>query len=254
MEDITLGIPVFLIGLCIGSFANVLIWRVPRGEEWVSTPSHCPACGARLGVRDLIPVLSWLVLRGKCRACGGGISPRYPAVELLNGLLWLVCVLVFGITPFLPVALTVSTALLALSLIDWDTREIPDGFQLALLGLGLVWNGYAQIAGKGLLAENLIGFFAASLPLLLIAFLTKGGMGGGDIKLMAVCGLLLGWQRILLALALGSILGSLIMVPRHLLQKRERREEIPFGPFLSAGVYLSMCFGGAIIAWYLSFF
>ena len=249
-----MGIPIFLMGLAVGSFVNVLAYRIPRGEEWVSSPSHCTRCGHALAWYELVPLLSWLALGGRCRACKNPISRRYPTVELGHGLLWLLCALALGPVFFLPVALVTTTCLLALSFIDWETREIPDGFQLALLGLGLAWNGYAQIAGKGLLAENLIGFLAVSLPLLLIAFLTRGGMGGGDIKLMAVCGLLLGWQRILLALALGSILGSLIMVPRHLLQKRERREEVPFGPFLSAGVYLSMCFGGEIIAWYLSFF
>lgn len=254
MEYITLGIPVFLMGLAVGSFVNVLAFRIPRNEEWVSTPSHCTSCGHRLAWYELVPLLSWLALRGRCRACKSPISWRYPAVELGHALLWLLCAFALGPVPFLPIALLITTCLTGLSLIDWETREIPDGFQLVLLGLGLAWNGYAQITGQGLLAENLIGFLAASLPLLLIAFLTGGGMGGGDIKLMAVCGLLLGWKNILLALALGSVLGSLIMVPRHLLQKRERREEVPFGPFLSAGVYLAMCFGGELIAWYLTLF
>lgn len=242
-----------VVGLFVGSFVNVLIYRIPRGEEWVKTPSHCPACGHRLSWYELIPVLSWLALRGCCRVCKAPISLRYPAVELMNGLLWLICLLVFGISPFLPAALTISTCLLALSVIDWNTQEIPDGFPLVLLAAGLVWNGYTLYAGNHLWVENLIGFFAVSAPLYLMAILTRGGMGGGDIKLAAVCGLLIGWKNILLALVLASVLGSLVMVPRQLAAgRRIRGSMVPFGPFLSVGIFLSMCFGESLIRWYLS--
>lgn len=254
MEITPAAILAGLFGLFVGSFVNVLIYRIPRGEEWVKTPSHCAACGQRLVWYELVPVVSWLMLRGKCRICGLPISPRYPAVELFQALLWLVCAQVFGQIVFLAVALMLSTCLLALSVIDWKTKEIPDGFALVLLAAGLLWNGYLFSIGIGFPVGNLTGFFAGSLPLLLIAILTKGGMGGGDIKLMAVCGLLLGWRKILLALGLAAVLGTIIMLPIHIVQKKERRAEVPFGPFLSAGIFLAMCFGEELLGWYISLF
>lgn len=238
----------------MGSFANVLIWRIPRKEEWVKTPSHCTKCGKRLGLTDLIPVLSWLFLGGKCRSCKAPISARYPAVELLNGLMWLICALVIGPVPFLPVALILSTCLLVVAFIDLDTYEIPDGINIFLLSVGVIWNVFALLTGDSILLDNIIGFFSVSVLLLLIAILSKGGMGGGDIKLSAVCGLILGWQNMLLAICLASVLGAAVMLPVFIIKKREKRTPIPFGPFLAAGIFLSMCFGSGIIKAYLDIF
>jgi leader peptidase (prepilin peptidase)/N-methyltransferase len=245
-------IPVF--GLFIGSFANVLIWRIPRKEEWISTPSHCPKCGRRLTYLDMVPVLSWLFLRGRCRACAAPISARYPLVELLNALLWLICARVFGPVWFLPVALAVSTALLVIAFIDWDTKEIPDGLQIFILVIGILWNIYAFFAGEGLLLRNIIGFFSVSVLFLLIAILSKGGMGGGDIKLTAVCGLILGWQNMLLALGIASVLGMLVMLPSMIKRKRTGKSQIPFGPFLAIGIFIALCFGQRLILIYLNLF
>lgn len=243
-----------ILGLFVGSFANVLIWRIPRKEEWVKTPSHCTNCGRRLGFLDLVPLLSWIFLGGKCRFCKTGISIRYPAVELLNGLLWLICVLVFGPAPFLPVALALSTCLLVVTFIDLNTYEIPDGLNIFILSLGILWNIYALISGYDILLENVIGFFSVSVLLLIIAILSKGGMGGGDIKLSAVCGLILGWQNMLLSICAASILGAAVMLPVFIIKKKGKRTPIPFGPFLAAGIFISMCFGNAIIRAYLDIF
>lgn len=253
LPDMTaaLAIMAALFGLLFGSFANVLIFRLPRGEEVVKTPSHCMACGHRLRWYELIPVFSWLAQGGKCRACKACISAQYPIVELLNAALWAVCALRFGPSVYLAVAFTLSTGLLALSVIDWRTQEIPDGFQIVFLAAGVLWNLYALLSGKGVLLQNVIGFFAVSLPLWLLGRLYHGGMGGGDVKLMAVCGLLLGWQRILLALGLAAILGSAVMLPIHIIRKKERATPIPFGPFLAAGVWIAMCFGTELVQWYL---
>lgn len=239
------------MGLFFGSFVNVLIYRIPRGEEWVRTPSHCPNCGGRLLFYDMVPVLSWLLLRGKCRFCKSPVSFRYPAVELIHGALWLICVLVFGLSPFLAVALVLSSVLLTIAVIDWKTNEIPDGFNIFLLAAALLWNAYALFAGYDVWLQNLIGFFCVSLPLLLIAVLTRGGMGGGDIKLTAVCGLIVGWQRILLSLGIASIVGTAIMLPIYLIGKKDRNIPIPFGPFLAVGIFISMCFGHIVIRFYL---
>jgi leader peptidase (prepilin peptidase)/N-methyltransferase len=131
IEPLRIIIPI--IGLFVGSFANVLIYRIPRGEEWVVTPSHCVHCGKRLGVLELIPVLSWLAFRGKCHGCGEKISVRYPVVEILNGVLWYLCVRAIGPTAFLTPALLLTTALLVTAFIDWDTQEIPNGVHVFIL-------------------------------------------------------------------------------------------------------------------------
>ena len=246
---IKIMIPVF--GFFIGSFANVLIYRIPRGEEWVYTPSHCVSCGRKLRFYDMVPVFSWLFLRGRCRFCKSPISPRYPAVELINAILWLICSQVFGLSVFLFVSLAVSTALLILAFIDWDISEIPDGTNLFLLIIGVLWNAYAFFAGYGIWLQNIVGFFCVSVLLLLIAMASKGGMGGGDIKLTAVCGFILGWQNILLSLGIAAIFGTAIMLPIHLIKKKERGTPVPFGPFLAMGIFIAMCFGKQIIGWYL---
>lgn len=241
-----------LVGLFVGSFANVLIYRVPRGEEWVVTPSHCVRCGRRLRPLDLVPVLSWLLLRGRCRYCGEKISPRYPLVELLNGLLWYLCARALGPAAFLLPALLLVTALLVAAFIDWDTREIPDGIHIFILIVGILWNAYAAFEGYGLLLGNVIGFFAASGILLLLSILSRGGVGGGDIKLTAVCGLLLGWRNMLLSLAIASILGLLVMAPVFLIKKLHRKTPIPFGPFLAAGMVIAMLCGQTLIEGYFA--
>jgi leader peptidase (prepilin peptidase)/N-methyltransferase len=252
LADAYLKILIPIFGLLVGSFANVLIYRIPREEEWVRTPSHCPRCGRRLKWYDMVPVLSWLVLGGKCRSCGGPVSPAYPLVELINGLLWLLCVMVFGIAPFLPVSLALSTALLVVAAIDWKTQEIPDGINIFLLAVGVLWNVYAIAAGYHIWAQDLIGFFSVSVPLFIIAVLVEDGMGGGDIKLTAVCGLILGWKMILLALGLASVLGTAVLLPAHIIRKKDRKSTVPFGPFLAAGVLIAMCFGQNLIAFCFS--
>lgn len=243
-----------VLGLFVGSFANVLIWRIPRKEEWIKTPSHCINCGRRLGFLDMVPVLSWIFLGGKCRFCKSPVSVRYPAVELLNGLLWLICTLIIGPVPFLPVALALSTCLLVAAFIDLDTFEIPDGLNIFILLTGIIWNVYALIAGYDILLKNIIGFFSVSVLLLIIAIISKGGMGGGDIKLSTVCGLILGWQNMVLAICIASILGAVVMLPVFIIKKKERRTPIPFGPFMAAGIFISMCFGNVIIKTYLDIF
>lgn len=236
-----------VLGLFFGSFANVLAYRIPKSENWVSGRSKCTSCGRVLSGVDMVPVLSWLFLRGRCRTCKSTVSVRYPAAELACGLLWLICVQAIGLTPFLPTALLVSFALLPISLIDWDTQEIPDGFQIFILIIAAAWNLWALYAGYGIWLDNLIGFFAASVILLILGLVSRGGMGGGDVKLMAVCGLLIGWRGILIALGLGSVIGSAVMLPVYIINKKDRRETLPFGPFLSAGVFLAICFEEPIL-------
>lgn len=246
-------LPLFagIFGLLFGSFTNVLIYRVPRGEEFVKTPSHCTSCGHPLKWYELIPVVSYVALRGRCKSCKARISAVYPIVECVNALMWALCALRLGLSWELIVGFCLSTSLLAVSLIDWRTQEIPDGFQIFLLAVGILWNLYAALTGRGVLLQNAIGFFAASVPLFLLGILSQGGMGGGDVKLMAVCGLLLGWRNILLAVGLAAVIGTLVMLPIHIIKRKERREPIPFGPFLAAGAWIAFLYGAEIFHFWL---
>ena len=244
-----LYIIVFLYGITIGSFLNVLIYRLPKKENIVTTRSHCMSCGNQLKWYDLVPLFSYLVLRGKCRKCKAKISVQYPLIEGLNGVLYILVFSVYGISVETLLYCLLSSALLALSVIDLRTYEIPVGFQYFILVLGI-----ARVATdyKNWLLY-VIGFFAVSVFLYLIVLISKGAaMGGGDVKLMAVCGLLIGWKMILLSLAVGCILGSII----HLLRMKFSGQEhmLAMGPYLSLGIMISVLWGNQFLTWYLSGF
>ncbi len=238
-----------LYGLIIGSFLNVCICRLPRKENIVTTRSHCMNCGYQLKWYDLIPLFSWLALGGKCRRCKAKISVQYPVVETLNGILYLIVYWRFGFCVETLLYCLMASALLALSVIDFRTFEIPAGFNVFIAGLGLVrvltdlsnWKEYA------------IGFFVISAPLYLLYIITKGrGIGGGDIKLMAASGLLLGWQCTILAFIVGCIIGSVLHVLRMRITKADH--VLAMGPYLSIGIYICALWGTQMLDWYLSFY
>lgn len=238
-----------LLGLCVGSFLNVLIFRIPKQEEFVKTPSHCMSCGHGLSWYENIPLVSWLIQGGKCRHCHAPISPQYPIIEALNAILWLLCALLFR-GDWLTVGLycVLCSVLIVLAVIDWRTFEIPDGLNVVIAVLGLIrlltdlqhWSLY------------LIGACSVGGLFLIIWLVTQGrGLGFGDVKLMAAAGLLLGWKRILLALVVGCVAGSVI----HLIRMRHGAgKKLAFGPYLAGGIWLSAMFGDAIITAYLSLF
>lgn len=243
---IFLYIVVFLYGLVIGSFLNVLIYRIPKKENIAVVRSHCMNCDYQLKWYDLVPLFSWLFLRGKCRKCGQKISVQYPIVEASNAILYLLVFYRYGLSVESLLYCLLFSALLALSVIDFRTYEIPVGFNYFILILGLIrvatdytnWLNYV------------IGFFAVSAVLFLIIVVSKGrAMGGGDMKLMATCGLLIGWKLIILAFLLGCILGSII----HIIRMRVSGEDhvLALGPYLSMGVALAVLFGNQWINWYL---
>ena len=250
MDDMLPAVFVFFFGLLIGSFLNVCIWRLPREESIIRPGSHCPACSTVLGARDLVPVLSWLFLRGKCRFCGVKISARYPAVELLTGGLFLVTYLHYGLTPGLVAALVFSSFMVAITFIDLDHQIILDGMLalLAICGLGLqLWTGSVGWVSM------LIGAFVGGGLLLLLAILSRGGMGGGDVKFAAALGFWLGWPGILLGLFLGFVLGGLISLLLLVTGLRGRKDFIPFGPFIAIGAWIALLYGRRILDWYLGF-
>jgi len=249
MIEATLYFITFLFGIVIGSFVNVLILRIPRGEEFVKTRSHCMSCGHQLAWYDNIPLVSWLALGGRCRYCREKISAQYPIIEAANGLLTVLIFLVKGFSWDACVLALAVPALLALSVIDFRTYEIPFGFQIWLGALGLInvaLNGSEWVS-------YVTGFFAVSAVLWLIQLISKGrAIGGGDVKLMAVCGLLLGWKGVILAFFLGCILGSVIHLTR--MKVSGEGKILAMGPYLSAGVLISALWGEQILRFYLSFF
>ncbi len=239
-------IMVFVFGITIGSFVNVLVCRIPRRENVVTTRSHCEDCGYQLQWYDLIPLFSYIFLGGKCRKCKKPISIQHFLVEVLNGVLYLIVFWRFGLSMECLLFCLLCSALLALSMIDFKTYEIPVGFQYFIGALGIV----RVISDYTNWQDYVIGFFAVSVVLAILYYVSKGtAIGGGDVKLMAVCGLLLGWKLILLAFFVGCILGSVI----HLIRMRVSGEKhiLAMGPYLSAGVMLAALWGERFLNWYL---
>ncbi|ABO49582.1 type 4 prepilin peptidase 1, Aspartic peptidase, MEROPS family A24A [Desulforamulus reducens MI-1] len=241
---------VLITGLVVGSFLNVCIYRIPQGETVVTTPSHCFACGTRLKPWDLVPLFSYLLLRGKCRYCRVKISVQYPLVELITGLLFLATIYYWGISWQALAMLVFFSVLMVTTVIDIHHQIIPDSVLLVggLLGLPIIF-----FQSLDHLKWGLIGFFAAGLLLLLIALLSKGGMGGGDIKLAAVMGLYLGLKPVAIALFLSFLLGGAVGILLLATGIKGRKDPVPFGPFLAAGAIISAFLGERIIVWYLGF-
>lgn len=237
---------IFLYGIVIGSFLNVCIYRIPKNESIVKVRSHCMQCGHQLKWYELIPLFSYLFLGGKCKDCKSKISAQYPLVEGLNGSLYVFIFMINGINVDSLLYCLLTSALLTLSIIDFRTFEIPVGINYFIGALGLVYTAFHYADW----INHLVGFFAVSAVLRLIIALSKGrAMGGGDMKLMAACGLFLGWKEIILAFLLGCIIGSVIHVIRMKITKCDH--ELALGPYLSAGVFISMLWGEQLITWYL---
>ncbi|MBR1660098.1 MAG: prepilin peptidase [Oscillospiraceae bacterium] len=240
-----------VLGACLGSFLNCAAWRMARGESFLRGRSRCPVCGHVLGPAELVPVLSWLLLRGKCRHCGAAISPRYMLTELISAALALLCLLRFGLGVLFLRNLAFLCCLLCLSLVDWEISEIPDG---CLLFSAAVWAAAAPFSCSGWREAGLriaagLGF-ALALLLLSLAMdraLKKDSLGGGDIKLFAVVGLYLGFAGTLLALILACVLGLLLAAAL----RRGAGEPFPFGPAIAAAAGIVLLWGDGPVAWYL---
>lgn len=247
--DIPILIALFFLGLCVGSFCNVLILRIPKNEEFVRTGSHCMTCGHNLKWYELIPVFSWLLQKGKCRACGVKLTAQYPIVEALNGVMWLLTGLLFR-GDWLTVGLycVLFSMLLVLSVIDWRTFTIPNGINLVIFILGLV----RLLTDLDNWLLYVIGLVSVSAVFLLLHVLTGGnGLGMGDVKLVAGSGLLLGWPSMILAVLAGSLSGALIHSAR---MKKGAGRKLAFGPYLAAGIWFAALFGRQLIEAYLSLF
>ncbi len=238
---------VVVFGLLVGSFSNVCIYRMPRQESVVFPASHCTACGSPVRPYDNIPVVSYLLLGGKCRSCGVKISPIYPAVESAIGLLITLAYLHFGLSVEFLVTAVVSTVLVIVTVIDLQHRIIPDKITLP----GIVFGFAAGFYLEGW-RDSLIGFFVGGGLFYLIAVLSRGGMGGGDIKFIAAAGALVGWQKVLLIIFIGALSGSVVGIALMALKGGTRKSMIPFGPFLALGTLVVLYFGDDLVRLYLS--
>lgn len=243
----------FVVGLCIGSFLNVCIHRIPMGESIVRPASRCPACRTPIRLTDNIPLIGYLRLRGKCRQCGAPISPRYPAVELAAGLLSLTLFIQFGVSAEWIVYFAFTATLLTLSLIDFDHYILPNVITLPGIPLCFVASFFLP---SMTVKDALLGILIGGGSLWLVGFLYqmiagKEGMGGGDVKLLAMIGALLGWRGVLFTIFFGSAIGTLVGVAVLFPTGGAMKKKIPFGPFLSLGAAGYVFWGPRIIDWYL---
>lgn len=245
---------VAIAGLIVGSFLNVCIARIPEEESVVLPPSHCPRCNTPIKWYDNIPVLSWILLRGRCRACSLPISARYPLVESLTALLWL-ALLRTGLEPRTFALFALLAALLVvITFIDIDHRIIPDVITLPSI---LVAPAVAVVIGHVTVVDSLIGIVVGGGVLWMIAegylrLRKQEGMGLGDVKMLAMVGGLLGWEAALFTLIVGSLIGTVFGVGAMIVRGGRLDMEIPFGPFLAAGCMIHMLGGPALLAWYFS--
>jgi leader peptidase (prepilin peptidase)/N-methyltransferase len=242
---------IFVAGLAMGSFINVVAYRVPRGESIVHPGSHCPSCDHAIAFYDNLPVISWLALRGRCRHCGEAIRARYPLVELAGGVLFAVTFVVFGTGSDLVLGLAFVSVLLAITVTDLEHRIIPNKVLIvgAIAGLAIT-----AATDPGELPERLAAAAAAGGLLLVAALAYPGGMGMGDVKLGAVMGLYLGRAvapALLAGFAAGALVGIALLISRG---AAARKQAVPFGPFLALGGLIGLYAGVEIVSWYTGTF
>ena len=253
-NDILLQISVFLLGLCLGSFLNVCIYRIPQGRSIVKPGSACMKCGHRLAWWENIPLVSFIILRGRCTACGEGISLQYPLVETLTGLIILLLWRKFNLTPDFFIYSCFVATLIIITFIDLEHQIIPDILSLPMIAIGLISSFFlAEINWH----DSIIGVLLGGGSLYLVAggyyLITHNeGMGGGDIKLLAMIGAFLGWKAIPLVIFISASIGSVTGVSLILIQRAGRHTAIPYGPFLAFAALISLLYGRELTIWYLN--
>ncbi len=246
---------VFIYGICIGSFLNVVIIRLPRGESLIKRSSHCMTCSAKIRIIDLIPVFSWLFLKGKCHSCGEKISPRYPIVEALNGILYVIDLLIFGVNFNCVIMMLFTSILICVAFIDWDTMDMYVPMLLLIAALAIPSHFLTYIPLK----ERIIGIFIISVPFLLIgeisgAYIKKKtgekvrGIELGDTILMACAGALIGWKAMIPSAFIGIILAAIFGL---IIKKVTGSSKFAFGPYLCIGLWIGAMFGEEITMWYI---
>lgn len=258
MQDTILYIIVFLFGSVVGSFLNVCIYRMPRGESIIMPSSRCPSCNTPIKIWDNIPILSYVMLGGRCRSCKVKISLRYPLIEAMNALFYVALLWRFWIGWHTFLYFVLASALIVITFIDLDFQIIPDSITLPGILIGLIagslilpdpFSRWSLLGYKASISGALTGF----VLFYIVAVLSRGGMGGGDIKMMAMVGALMGWKSVLLTTFLGSLLGSVWGISLMVFKGKGRKTKIPFGPFLAAGVIITLFSGQEILYWYLRY-
>lgn len=247
---------IFIYGLIIGSFLNVCIYRIPRGENIAWPGSHCPTCSHSLSWYDNIPLFSYLVLKGKCRYCKSGISAQYPVVESLNAVLYIIMYFRFGFGVDFIFYSLMSSVLLAIIFIDLKEMIIPDSLVLSILVLSVIHKtfNYFLYGISPEIINSFLGLLVAGGLFTAIVLISRGGMGGGDVTLMGALGFVLGIKYIVLNIFLSFVLGAIISIVLLAAKIKTRKDPIPFGPFIVLGFFITSLWGKVIINWYFNIF
>ncbi|MBS5306916.1 prepilin peptidase [Clostridium tertium] len=244
---------ILIIGLCIGSFLNVCIYRIPREESIAFPPSHCTSCGYELKAVDLIPIISYLFLKGKCRKCGEKISIKYPLVELLNGVLYLLIFLKFGLSLSFVFYSLLTSLLIVISYIDLDSKYIYSSTTILGVVLAAIYIVVGLYTKDISISNNVLGGAIGYGIIYLIVVITKG-MGQGDAEVAGVCGLFIGIKGILVCLFISVVLGGLVAAIILIFKLKEKKSEIAFSPYISIGSIVYILLGKEILSLYLNFF
>ncbi|MEG1528242.1 MAG: prepilin peptidase [Clostridia bacterium] len=253
--DVLIYILVGITGACFGSFANVLIYRLPNNMSIVSPDSHCVSCNHPISWYDNLPIISYIILRGRCRYCKAKFSPRYMIVELLTAILFCLALMWFGINYYTIIVCLALVTMLAIFFIDWEHQIIPDSLVIALLVCGIASMFFSNVVWW----ERLVGFAGCGLILFLIGLLTskiakKDALGFGDVKLVAVCGLLVGYKAGLLAIFMASVFAGIYLLFIKIVKKQSIDKPFGFAPFLTLAFAICMFFGDIIVKWYFGLF
>ena len=249
-----MSILIFLLGTIIGSFLNVCIYRIPKGQSIVYPPSHCANCSTPLKWYNLIPILSFIFQKGKCRYCGEKISLQYPIVEFFNGVLYLMLYNKFGLNLGFIFYSIIFSILIIIFFIDLYHQIIPNGLNISILVLGIIYKFLQFILYNKTpdLINSLLGLIVSSGVFLLIIIISKGGMGGGDMKLIGVLGFIMGLKKIALTIFLSFIIGAIISIFLLLFKIKGRKDPIPFGPFICLAFMIVVFWGDGLLLWYIS--
>lgn len=240
----------FIVGACVASFINVVIDRLPKGISISKGRSRCDECKTQLKWYDLIPIVSWVLLRGRCRYCGTKIGWRTPLIEIMGGCIGLICLHAFYFDIVTPFVFVCYMILLAITFIDIDTMTIPDELVIALGIMGIL----SIFVGNVPLIEKVIGFFCVSVPMLGLCYIKDGAFGGGDIKLTAVLGFLLGYKLMLIGIFIAIVLAGIWAIFLLATHNIKLQEHMAFGPFICFGAFISSLYGWQLLLLYLSFF
>jgi leader peptidase (prepilin peptidase)/N-methyltransferase len=246
---------IFILGLIVGSFSNVCIYRIPKNESIIYPASHCPKCHSNIKPVDNIPLLSYILLKGRCRNCKSKISIQYPIVEFLTGVIYLIIYLIYGLSIQSLIYIILSSALMIIAFIDLSKQIVPDVISLPGIVIGFIISFFVPYIS---FINSALGVVIGGGIILIIGLagsviFKKEAMGGGDVKLAAMIGAFLGWRYIIISLFLGFFLGALAGIILILSKIKSREDVVPFGPFIVLGSFITLLWGEKIISWYIGF-